>query len=351
MKKTASALIFILFVGLVVGVVEANPYTFDPGIYVYSPTPEQVYWEPNVEISFKIILENNATPQIDSFFYTLDNKANSPLTFSRDTEDHFVNNVKHTINTILVHKTLANLTDGIHRIAVFANYSDGTIKSILYRSITVDTTLPNPYTPFTPVIISPLNQTIYNARELPLNYTIEKEILWSYYSIDSYDDLKYFEGNITLSSLSEGQHWLTLNVITTTGPGSQQPYSTGQIILFDVDTTAPKVGNLTVSNTNSGDRLLSFTVDTETSWVGYSLDNQANVTVAGDVVLGDLSFGSHSVTVYAEDAAGNIGASETLLFTVESFPTTLTVASFSIVAVVAIGLLVYLKKCRKTKSD
>ena len=237
-KKTAYALIFALSVSLALGAVKANPYTFSPGIYVYSPTPEQVYWEPNVEIHFTIILENDSSPQIDSFSYTLDNKADS-LNFSRGTEDHFVNDVKYTVNTILVHKTLENLTDGTHRIAVFAHYSDGTIESVLYRSVTVDTTLPNPYTPFTPVITSPLNQTIYNAKEVPLNYTIEKEILWSYYSIDSYDDMRYFEGNITLSSLSEGQHWLTLSVITTTGPGFQQPYSTWQIILFYVDTVAP----------------------------------------------------------------------------------------------------------------
>lgn len=328
------------------GVAKANPYTFSPGLYVYSPTPEQVYWELNVKISFKIILDENLA-QIDSFFYSLDNKANSPLTFSRHTEDHFVNDEKYTVNTITVHKTLENLTDGTHRIAVFAHYSDGTIESMFYRSITVDTTLPNPYAPFTPVIVSPVNQTIYNAKEVPLTYTIEKEILWSYYSLDSIDnsDLKYFEGNITLSSLSEGQHWLTLSVITTTGPGFQQPYSTGQIIIFYVDTMAPEVSNLSVNNTDSGDRLLSFTVDEEASWVGYSLDNQANVTVTDAAVLGDLPFGSHNVTVYAEDDAGNMGASETLYFTItEPLPLPLVLASTGAASAVGVGLLVYFKK-------
>jgi hypothetical protein len=194
------------------GVVEANPYIFgpsSPGLYVYSPTPGQVYWDPNVEISFEIILDNDLG-QIDSFFYTLDNKANSPLTFSRNTKDYFFNNVKYIINSIIVHKTLENLTDGTHRIAVFAHYSNGTIESILYRSITVDTTLPNPYAPFTPVAVSPVNQTTYNAGEVPLIYTIDEEILWSYYYVDFHDDLSYFEGNMTLSSLSDGQHMLYL---------------------------------------------------------------------------------------------------------------------------------------------
>jgi hypothetical protein len=338
------------------GAVEANPFGFtpSPGIYVYSPTPEQIYWEPNVEISFKIILDSDLA-QIDSFFYSLDNKASSPLTFSRNTEDHFVNDVKYTVNTILVSKTLANLTDSIHRIAVFAHYSDGTIKSILYRSITVDTTLPNPYAPLTPVIVSPVNQTTYNTAEVPLTYTIEKEILWSYYSLDSIDnsDLKYFEGNITLHSISEGQHKLRLYVTANPTPEVDPRYeqvnyhSTGQTIIFYVDTTAPKVSNLSIKNTDSADRLLCFTFDEEASWVGYSLDNQANVTVTDYAVLGNLSFGSHNVTVYAEDSAGNMGASETLFFTIEDpFPTSLVIASVVPVTVVlvGIGLIVYLIK-------
>jgi hypothetical protein len=328
------------------GAVEANPYIFGPsipGICVYSPEPEEVFCEPNVEISFEIVLEENS-PQIDSFFYTLDNnKADSPLIFNRHTEDHFVNDKKYTVNTIAVHKTLVNLTDGTHRIAVFAQHSDGTTESILYRSITVDTTLPNPYTPFTPAIVSPVNQTTYNAEDVQLIYTIEEEILWSYYYVDFRENLSYFEGNITLSSLSDGQHMLYLYVVTKTGP-HQQEYSTSQNVFFYVDTMAPKVSNLTVNSIDSGDRLLSFTVDGEASWVGYSLDNQANVTVTDEAVLEDLPFGSHNVTVYAEDAVGNMGTSETLFFTIEPFPTTLVIASTATIAAIGVGLLVYFKK-------
>lgn len=333
--------------------VQANPYTFSPRIYVYSPAPDDVYREPNVKISFKIILENNLLPQIESFFYTIDNnKADSLLIFRSDTEEHFVNDVKYTVNTILVSKTLENLTNGIHRIAVFAHYSDGTTKSILYRKITVDTTLPDPYAPLTPVIVTPLNQTIYNTNEIPLTYTIEKENLWSYYSVDSVDnsDLKYFEGNITLHSISEGQHkfrlYVTANPTPELDPRYEQPnyYSTGQTIIFYVDTTPPKISNLTVNSRDSVDRLLSFAVDEEARWVGYSLDNQSNVTVIDDAVLGGLPFGSHNVTVYAEDAVGNIGASETLFFTVEPFPMTLVIVTLITVVIVSSGLLFYFKK-------
>jgi hypothetical protein len=332
------------------GTVKANPYTFSPGIDVYSPSPGEVYREPNVEIYFKIILDEYLA-QIDSFFYTLDNQARVPLIFTRGTEDHHVNYDEYfpkwetyTVNTITVHKTL-NLTDGVHRIAVFAHRSDGTIESIMYRSITVDSTLPDPYAPFTPVIVSPVNQTTYNTNEVPLTYTIEKGILWSYYYIDSNDDMKYFEGNITLSNLSEGQRKLGLSVYTTTDPSSQHPnHRAGHVVIFYVDTSPPKIGNVSVYNIDSGGRLLNFTVDEEAIWVGYSLDNQANVTVSDEPCLGDLSFGSHNVTVYAEDAVGNMGASETLFFNIEPFPTALVIASAVTVTTIGAGLLVYFKK-------
>jgi hypothetical protein len=54
------------------------------------------------------------------------------------------------------------------------------------------------------------------------------------------------------------------------------------------------------------------------------------------------------LTVYAKDEAGNVGASETILFTVDvPFPTTLVIASVSTVAIVGLALLIYLKKRKR----
>jgi len=61
---------------------------------------------------------------------------------------------------------------------------------------------------------------------------------------------------------------------------------------------------------------LNFTTDEPTSWIGYCLDGQANLTVAGNTTLTDLAYQEHIVTVYAQDLAGNIGASETINFTI-----------------------------------
>jgi len=58
-----------------------------------------------------------------------------------------------------------------------------------------------------------------------------------------------------------------------------------------------------------------------------------------------LANGEHNLTVYATDEAGNMGASETIYFSVaEPFPTTLVMASVITVSVAGIALLVYFKK-------
>jgi parallel beta-helix repeat protein len=94
---------------------------------------------------------------------------------------------------------------------------------------------------------------------------------------------------------------------------------------------------------------LNFTVDRPTSWIGYSLDGSDNVTVTGNTTLSGLSSGVHSLTVYAEDMYGNVGASETIYFRItEPFPTTLVVAaSGASIAVVGAGVLFYLRKYRR----
>lgn len=90
---------------------------------------------------------------------------------------------------------------------------------------------------------------------------------------------------------------------------------------------------------------LVFSIDKPALWMGYSLDGQDNVT-AGNTTLVNLPEGSHSVTVYANDTFGNMGASETISFIVaEPFPLVPVAAASSAVAAAAVaGLLLYRKK-------
>ena len=126
------------------------------------------------------------------------------------------------------------------------------------------------------------------------------------------------------------------------------------------DTTPPTISIVSPENKTyiAKDVPLTFTVSKSTSWIGYSLDGQANVTITGNTTLTGLPDGPHSLVVYATDTYGNTGASETIYFTTipppprngpELFPRwdSWAVAAIVIIAVVGAALLVYFTKIRK----
>jgi hypothetical protein len=111
------------------------------------------------------------------------------------------------------------------------------------------------------------------------------------------------------------------------------------------------ISDLSVKNAtyNTSDIPLNFSVNENVSQTSYCLDNQANVTVNGNTTLAGLARGTHSLVVYANDTAGNIGASNTTYFTVEQpkqqnaslFPITviqLAIVVFLVVAVAALAI-------------
>lgn len=61
---------------------------------------------------------------------------------------------------------------------------------------------------------------------------------------------------------------------------------------------------------------LNFSVDKPTSWIGYSLDAQYNITITGNTTLSGLSYGHHSIIVYANDTSGNMLSSINVCFVV-----------------------------------
>ena len=122
------------------------------------------------------------------------------------------------------------------------------------------------------------------------------------------------------------------------------------------DTTPPTISIISPENKTytANNVSLTFTVNELTSWIGYSLDGQANVTVTRNTTLSGLSYGSHNLIVYANDTDGNTGTSETIYFTIaqqsEPFPTTWIAATIIIVTIAVVGaaLLVYFGKMKKT---
>jgi N-acetylneuraminic acid mutarotase len=122
-----------------------------------------------------------------------------------------------------------------------------------------------------------------------------------------------------------------------------------QYIPFGYFDEAPSLRVLSPENKTytESDVPLTFALNESAVWMGYVLDGQAPVSISSNITLAGLSSGLHNVTVYASNTFGDMGASETITFTVavpELFPTTLAIVALVLVAVVGIGLLVYFKK-------
>ncbi|MGE5532712.1 MAG: kelch repeat-containing protein [Bacillota bacterium] len=85
--------------------------------------------------------------------------------------------------------------------------------------------------------------------------------------------------------------------------------------------TVPPIIQITSPENKSYSQVqLEFTINRGTQWMGYSLDNKANVTVEAETRLLSLAQGSHNVTIYANDTFGNMGVSNTAYFSVDTLP-------------------------------
>jgi len=136
-----------------------------------------------------------------------------------------------------------------------------------------------------------------------------------------------------------------------------------------LDSTPPIIFGLSLQDRvyTAPDVPLNFTVNEATSRLTVSLDGNDNVTIAGNTTLTGLSVGAHNLTVYAWDAAGNVGASKTIHFYVadppsapiqpiEPIPTAsvdgvapslVVTSSVAAAALVAIGVLVFFKRRKR----
>ena len=235
---------------------------------------------------------------------------------------------------------------------VINNWIDGTYTYIYFTYLhsehevviqTSDTTPP------TISILFPANKT-YPARDVQLTFTVNESTSWTGYSLDGQMNVT-MSGNTTIFGLSDGSHIITVHANDTAGN-----MGSSDTVYFTIDTVSPNIEILSPENktyaTNSVS--LNFTLDELTSWVGYSLDAEKNVTITGNTTVSGLSNGLHSLIAYANDTAGNTGGSKMIHFTIETqqpvepFPTWI-VAVTVIIAVVGAVLLVYFAKVKKTE--
>ncbi len=129
------------------------------------------------------------------------------------------------------------------------------------------------------------------------------------------------------------------------------------------ETTPPAVSIDSPENKtyDSAEVSLAFTLSEPASWIGYSLDGEATVAIDGNTTLTGLLNGSHNLTVYAQDAAGNTGTSETTYFVIEAqqsqpqpsapFPTMWFVVALAVIAACAVGITLAVTIRRRKKTN
>lgn len=141
--------------------------------------------------------------------------------------------------------------------------------------------------------------------------------------------------------------------------GGLQPGNNGYSQLlywYSYNVPLPKISILSPENRTYDENnvTLAFTVDKQVEWIGYSIDNQSQVTTTGNTTLLLLPEGQHNITVYAKDEYEYTGASETLQFNVDQpdspapFPTTIVAAAAGAsIAAICVSLLIYFKKRKR----
>ena len=101
---------------------------------------------------------------------------------------------------------------------------------------------------------------------------------------------------------------------------------------------------------DTNDIPLTFTVNDPSTSLTYTIDTQQEVAIVGNTTLAGLAVGSHNITVYASNSAGLLGASKTILFTIETrFPGEIFFAGIVIAVVASVSFLLFVK--RQSLSD
>jgi hypothetical protein len=188
------------------------------------------------------------------------------------------------------------------------------------------------------------------------NYTLPIEITPYFYVMVK------ISGSVVLPLLSAGDHSITVYAnwaVKWADSAPNVPHIEVELAQVTLNFTvkAPVITVFSPENASYSSRDLSvnFTVDEPVSWVGYSLDNQGNVTFAENSTLTGLSYGNHTLIVYANDTAGVMGASQTVNFAVQasSEPFSLlifiVVTAVLVVVIAAVGVAVFRWRRRASK--
>ena len=208
----------------------------------------------------------------------------------------------------------SGLSDGPHSIDIYAVSLGGQQSATVSSAFTVDTQAPT-------LAISHAPSGSVTSANATLSYTVSDPSATVWCSVDG-AAATACTSPVDLGGLPAGPHTVSLHATDPAGNSSA-----GSSASFSIDNTGPTVSFTATPPAGSANRTAtaSFTTDDPSATTWCALDGNAATACAGSVSYSNLSQGSHTISVYGVDQAGNRGATNAVTFSVLSAaPTLLT---------------------------
>ncbi|MCW4033743.1 MAG: right-handed parallel beta-helix repeat-containing protein [Candidatus Bathyarchaeota archaeon] len=176
----------------------------------------------------------------------------------------------------------------------------------------------------------------------------------------------YVESSNVFDNNSEGNYWSRYNGTDTNADGiGDTPYLvhanfTDNYPMMDLcvltrDITPPLVVTSPQNCTyKTNEIVLSLSSNETLTWTAYSLDEKDMVEITEQITLTGLSDGSHSITFYAKDTAGNMLSSKTINFQIDAnqnAPLYVAAVVVSVAACILVASFVNLRKRKPEQSN
>ena len=199
----------------------------------------------------------------------------------------------------------SGLGDGLHTVDIYATSLGGQQSASASTAFTVDTQAPV-------LTVSQAPSGTVSSANAKLTYTVDDPSATVWCSVDG-AAATACASPVDFGALPAGPHTVSLQATDPAGNSSASSSAS-----FTIDNTGPTVTFTSTPPASSANRTAtaSFSTDDPAATTWCSLDGNAAQACTGSVSYSNLSDGSHSISVYAVDLAGNRGSTKTTSFSV-----------------------------------
>ncbi len=160
------------------------------------------------------------------------------------------------------------------------------------------------------------NQAVINATPTAISSSVAT--VTSHHGGPTQHETTHYSIKVDLHSQTNGSHNITSSLSFTILPpifGDLLHYRAFSVVYFTV-TGMPTIQIQSLQNLthNLSDFPINFVTNEHVSSVTYSLDGQQNVTADGNTTISNLPNGTHNITLFACDTAGNWASPEMVQF-------------------------------------